>query len=71
MYFKDGRGTGNGAYPQKGVTLRVLVANKPKVFGQMAPPVQEIMDSTSYSEHQFSLTMAVMKCFHNDITFFT
>jgi hypothetical protein len=29
--FKNDRSTGNGAYARKGVTLRVMVASRPKV----------------------------------------
>jgi hypothetical protein len=31
MHLKNGRSSGNGAYAQKGITSRVMVANRPKV----------------------------------------
>jgi hypothetical protein len=47
MHLKNGRSAGNGAYTQKGATLRVMLASMCKVSAQMAA-VPEMMDDSLY-----------------------
>jgi hypothetical protein len=46
--FKKGQKCMNGAYTWKRTTSRVMVASRLKVIDQMAAPIMEIMDTTSY-----------------------
>jgi hypothetical protein len=46
MHFKNGRSVENVAYAWKAITLKVMVASRPKFsFCWMATPFPEIMDS--------------------------
>jgi hypothetical protein len=47
--FKSGRNPENGAYSQKGTTLKVMVTSRPKVsFNLMAAPVPESINGSLY-----------------------
>jgi hypothetical protein len=51
--FRNGRSAWNGAYMQKGTTLRVMVASRPKViFDQITATVPEITDITLYVDEK-------------------
>jgi hypothetical protein len=46
--LQNGRSAGNGTYPQKKTTSKVMVACRPKVFDQMTAPFPEIMYGSFY-----------------------